>query len=308
VTESAFYCVADERYFLGLVALINSLRLQGHDEPVFVCDCGLTSGQRELLAPHATMVEPASDAPGWLQKTAAPLRHPADVMVLIDSDMVVTRPLGRLVEAAAPDRVVAFENDRGRFVASWGELLDLGPATPRPYVSSGLVCLGGKTGREVLGLLDDRQRRVDFERTFWRRNEPDYPFRYADQDVLNAILCTRVAPERVVSLEHRLAANPPFEGVRIVDRRTLRCAHADGCEPYVLHHFERKPWLVPIRHGLYSRLLSRLWLGHDVALRLPEELVPLRMRSGVLARAERTRVDAIDVFRRYVLKRPAAAP
>ena len=306
--DAAFYCVADERYFLGAVAVVNSLRLHGHTEPVFVGDCGLTSRQRELLDPHATVVERASEAPGWLQKTAAPLRHPAEVMLLIDADMVVTRPLGPLIEEASADRVVAFENDRQRFVAGWGELLDLGPARPRPYVSSGLVGLGGATGREVLRLLDDRQARVDFERTFWRRDEPGYPFLYADQDVLNAILCTRIAPDRITSLEHRLAANPPFDGLRMIDERTLRCVYADGEEPYVLHHFERKPWLVPIRHGLYSRLLSRLWLGSDVALRLPEDLIPLRMRSGVLARAERTRVDAIDVFRRYVLKRPTTAP
>ena len=120
--DAAFYCVADERYFLGAVAVVNSLR-------------GLTSRHRELLDPHATVVEPTSEAPGWLQKTAAPLRHPAEVMMLIDADMVVTRPLGPLIEEASADRVVAFQNDRQRFVAGWGELLDLGPARPRPYVS-----------------------------------------------------------------------------------------------------------------------------------------------------------------------------
>ena len=30
MTDAAFYCVADERYFLGAVAMINSLRLVGH--------------------------------------------------------------------------------------------------------------------------------------------------------------------------------------------------------------------------------------------------------------------------------------
>ena len=47
-TPARFYCVADERYFLGAVGMINSLRLQGHAEPIHVLDCGLRPGQREL--------------------------------------------------------------------------------------------------------------------------------------------------------------------------------------------------------------------------------------------------------------------
>ena len=46
---AAFYCVADERYFLGAVGLVNSLRLVGHREPIFLLDCGLDDEQRELL-------------------------------------------------------------------------------------------------------------------------------------------------------------------------------------------------------------------------------------------------------------------
>ena len=34
MSRAAFYCVADERYFLGLVGMLNSLRLLGHREPV----------------------------------------------------------------------------------------------------------------------------------------------------------------------------------------------------------------------------------------------------------------------------------
>ena len=45
--NAAFYCVADARYFLGAVGMINSLRVLGHEETVYVLDCGLTDGQRE---------------------------------------------------------------------------------------------------------------------------------------------------------------------------------------------------------------------------------------------------------------------
>ena len=67
--NAAFYAVANSRYFLGAVGMLNSLRLLGHREPAYVLDCGLTPQQRELLAPHATLVPAPSDAPPYLLKT-----------------------------------------------------------------------------------------------------------------------------------------------------------------------------------------------------------------------------------------------
>jgi hypothetical protein len=303
--SAAFYCISSRPYFLGAVAMLNSLRLHGHDEPLFVLDCGLTDEQRGLLAQTATVVPaPGEDASRpWLLKTAAPLAHPADVMVLIDTDVVVTRSLSDLVERAA-DGVLGVENDRPRFVPEWGELLELGEARPGPYVTSGLFALGGATGRETLELVDDRQRRVDANRTvFGGHPDPGYPFYYLEQDVLNAVLRTRVLDERLEVLPNRLAPNPPFAGVRLRDAEAVRVEYDDGTAPYALHHFGRKPWLEPIYHGLFSRLFARLLLGPGLAIRVPEEMVPLRMRSGARARVERARVDVADVFRRYVLER-----
>jgi hypothetical protein len=303
--SASFYCVADDRYFLGAVALVNSLRLHGHSEPVHVLDCGLSPPHRELLAGGATVVDPPDEAElhPWLLKTIAPLSHPASVAVLIDTDMIVTRSLAPLVERAAAGAVVAFENDAPRFVAEWGELLDLGKARPGPYVSSGLVFAGGDAGARLLELMEDRQARVEMGRTIFGTGEESYAFRYPEQDVLNAILRTRIEPERLVALPNRLAPNPPFAGVRLDDEEAVRCSYADGEAPYVLHHFHRKPWLEPIYHGLYSRLMARLLLGPGLALRVDPDEVPLRMRSGPRARVERARVDAVDVFRRKVLRR-----
>jgi hypothetical protein len=297
---TAFYCVVDERYFLGAVGMLNSLRLAGHDEPVFALDCGLTAAQRRRLEPHATLVAGPTDAPPYLLKTIAPLAHPADVMVLIDADMIVTRPLTQLVERAARGGVVAFANDADRFVREWGQALELGPIRRTTYVSSGLVLLGGDEGAEVLRLLDDRQRRVEFERTFYGTDEPGYPFRYPEQDVLNAILSTRADPERVTVLEHRLAPVPPFAGLTLVDEQRLVCEYSDGARPYVLHHIARKPWLQPAYHGAYSRLLSRTLLGAGVAIEVRDEELPLRMRSGIAAQAQRRAVDALDLARWYL--------
>ena len=294
MTDAAFYCVADARYFLGAVGLVNSLRLVGHDEPIHLLDCGLTERQRELLAPEVVLVDAPGEAPPWLLKTIAPLRHPAEVVVLIDTDMVATRSLARLIDRAREDRVVAFKDRQDRFVSQWGELLGLGTAERRDYVSSGLVALGGEVGPVVLGLLDSSRDRVDFERTFWRRGERDYPFLYADQDVLNAILATRVPADRVVALENRLAPNPPYRGLRVADAETLRCAYRDGTEPYVVHQYVRKPWLEATYDGVYSRLLRRLLGGGDVAIRVPADDVPARLRAGAAARARRALVNARD--------------
>jgi hypothetical protein len=304
---AAFYCVADERYFLGAVGLVNSLRLVGHDEQVMLLDCGLTSAQRELLAPQAEIVSAPSDAPPWLLKTIAPLERPADTTVLVDTDMIATRPLTELLERAREGRVVAFRDRQDRFFGEWGELLDLGRAERRGYVSSGFVALGGEVRKQVLGLLDSSRDAVDFERTFWRRNERDYPFLYADQDVLNAILATAVEPGAIVALDNRLAPNPPYRGLRVTDAAELRCAYRDGTEPFVVHQYVRKPWLEPTYDGVYSRLLRRLLTGGDVAVRVPEDQMPSRLRSGARARAERALVNARDYPRwRFGDRLPAA--
>jgi hypothetical protein len=294
--DAAFYSIADERYFLGAVGLINSLRLIGHDEPIYLLDCGLAPEQQELLAREVTLVPAPSDAPPYLLKTIAPLSHPAPVRVLIDADMIVTRTLSDLIRGA-DGRVVAFENNSQRFIPEWGELLDLGKARRQAYVCSGLVLCGGSLGQEVLRLLDDRQKRVDFELTYFRRNPPDYPFLYPEQDVLNAILSTRVPPGQAVALDYRLAPMPPFAGLRVIDEGALRCAYDDGVEPYVLHHYAVKPWLQPTYDGVYSRLLRRLLAGPDVAVRVNRSDVPLRLRTGRLAGLERVRVNAREQVR-----------
>jgi hypothetical protein len=290
MSDAAFYCVADSRYFLGAVGMINSLRLQGHGEPIYLLDLGLTDAQRELLAAEATIVPAPEDTQPWLSKTIAPLAHPAETMVLIDTDILVTRSLGELIERAAGGGVVAFENDVQRFVGEWGELLDLGPLRPGPYVSSGLVVLGGETGAEVLRLLDDRQRRVDFERSYFATDEAGYALRFLDQDVLNAVLRTRI-DDSVHALPYRLMPNQPFQGLRILDGRSPRCTYGDGTEPYAVHHFSRKPWIARQRANVYSLLLTRCLVRPGLALEVEEETVPLRLRRGAAARTARLAVD-----------------
>ncbi len=304
---TAFYCVSDSRYFLGAVGLINSLRLQGHAEPIHLLDCGLTAEQRALVADEVVLVDAPDDTPPYLLKTIAPLAHPAEVMVLIDVDMIVTRNLGELIETAREGRVVAFENNVDRFVPEWGELLELGEARRHPYLCSGFVAAARDPGEEVLRLMRDLRDRVDFSQTFWRQNVPDYPFLYADQDLLNAILATRVEPDRIRAYDYTLAAPTPFGGLEVTDLESLRCAYPDGVEPFVVHHIlPSKPWLAPMYHGVYSQLLMRLLVGPRLAVRLPASQIPVRFRDGARGRIERARIlgrDRLGWFARDHLPR-----
>lgn len=297
---AGFYLVADRRYFVGAVALVNSLRLVGHREPIHVLDCGLTQEQRQRLGSEATVVPAPGDAPPWLLKTVLPLSRPADAMLLLDTDMVAVRSLAELLDTAANGRIVVFQNPEDRHVPEWSELLDLGTARRAPYVSSAAIGAGRGLGTDVLELLADRQSRVDFERTFWRANEPDYPFLYADQDVLNAILAARVDPDRVEVLDARLSATPPFAGLKLRDAASLHCTYADGAEPYLIHHHVVRPWLEPTYDGVYSRLLRRLLLGGDVAIPLSERELPRWLRRGARAWAARLRINARERLRFHV--------
>jgi hypothetical protein len=293
----AFYCVADDRYFLGAVGLINSLRVVGHGEPVVLLDCGLTGEQRELLAPEVELVEAPKGTPPTLLKTVAPLRSPADAMVLLDTDLVVTRPLTDVIDRVAGGDAVAFAKGVDRWVDDWGSILGLGDLPRRTYLDFAMLAIGREAGTPVLGRLAELQGRIDFERTMWGSDDEDYELRYADQDVLNAILAAHLESDRVVALDPRLAPVPPFEGLRVTDERALRCEFADGTQPYVVHHFIVKPWLEPTHHGVYSRLLRRLLVCDDVAVRVPADEIPLRLRRGPLAYAERKRVNARERIR-----------
>ena len=295
MSSTAFYCVADDRYFLGAVGMINSLRLHGHQEPIYLLDCGLRPDRRELLAAAVTVVPAPRDAAPHLLKTVAPLEHPAEVMVLIDTDMIVTRPLDELIAAAARGRVIAFENNVDRFFPEWGELLGLGPIERKPYLCSGFVAAAADPGTEVLRLMAAAEDAVDFERTYWRRNETGYPFLFADQDLLNAVLGARVDHDRVEALDYKLAAPMPFGGLEVSDLEAVRCAYPDGSEPFLIHHIlPAKPWLRPMYHGVFSQLLQRTLTGDDLAVRVAQREVPVWLRDSVRGHFERGRVHARD--------------
>ena len=91
-------------------------------------DYGLSQAERELLAAgmHPRHGARGHDPVPAEDRRARPA-HPADVMVLIDADMIVTRPLTELIERAAQGRVLAVEHGQEQVLRELGGL-----ARPRP--------------------------------------------------------------------------------------------------------------------------------------------------------------------------------
>lgn len=293
--STAFYVTSDSRHFLGLVALVNSLRLLGHDHPIYVGDCGLDPAQCEVLEGQVTLVDTEGASTPHLAKTIAPLRHPADVMVLVDADIIVTRSLDSLIDEARLGKVVAFA-DRipKRFEEEWSHLLGLGELRPQRYVNSGLLIAEREVGCRLLRQLAEGCEQIDIDRSVIGNGTPDYPFYYLDQDVLNALLATYES-EILGVHDYRLAPFPPFAGLRVADGTSLRCSYGDGVEPFALHHIARKPWMASTRWNIYSHLLVRLLLEPDVAVPLRRHQLPLRLRTGKVAWVEKRRSDAVAI-------------
>lgn len=112
-SSCTFFVVADARYWIGSVALVNSLRLAGHEEAVVVLDAGLSPPQcRRLEAAAEVVAAPAPVREPFLAKWLLPLVREASMPVLVDADLVVTQSLAPLLA----------EIERGCVVASSGSL------------------------------------------------------------------------------------------------------------------------------------------------------------------------------------------
>jgi hypothetical protein len=291
----AFYSVADSRHFIGAVALLNSLRLMGHEEPMFLVDAGLTPEQRSLLAGHVTLVRAPDGVPAVLATPLAPMEHPADVAVILDADVIATRALTELIDTAREGRIVGFVNNEpnhDRYFDSWSATLGLGPLRRQPYLNAGQLVVPGALASRLLPLWKEGLSKVDLRRTWVAKGKLSDPFYFGDQDVINAIMAATFEPDEIAVLEHRLAPHPPFAGLGLVDAERLLCRYPSGESPFLLHHVMGKPWLRATRTNVYTRLLPRLLLAPDVAIRLPPHSVPLRLREGRLASADRRRADA----------------
>jgi hypothetical protein len=297
--DVAYYTIANAPFFPGVVGLLNSLRLIGEEAPLYVVDCGLTRQQQETLSQHVTLVPSYRRLHPVLQKATGPLAHAAEIMVLIDADIVVTRSLSPLFESAANGEVVAVEDySPDRFFSEWVSL-GLGAPRRRPYVNCGLLIFSAATASDFLPLFVDLQERLDPASTHFGGGGLTNPFYFADQDILNAILCTRY-DGRVKRLDIRFAPVPPFAGLQPVESNRLSFAYGDGLVPYALHHTLKKPWLSRIEANAYSDLFTKMVTDPEARLRLEPRELPLRLRETSWARVDRLGVSVqLAAWRRF---------
>jgi len=280
-----FFTMGDSGYFLGAVALVNSLRIVGHDEPITFLDLGLTPAQREILSKECEVIDierDPADHPFTFQPYPAVL-HPTGICVIVDSDVIVTQRLDALIEAAAAGAIAAFPDQIVRRVPEWESIFEL-RAPLRcgiPYVNSGLVAF-------------DAQRHFDFLARWWyccrglHVTVPisgQRPTGFADQDALNALLMSEHASDGVAlrSPTMRLGA-PALAATRVDDVTRLECTSAGGPVAALHSVTQPKPWMPEarstLRRNAYLRCLRRCLAGDDLAIAIPDGELPPWLRRG----------------------------
>lgn len=285
-----FFTISDADYFPGTVALVNSLRLTGHEQGIVVLDRGLTQRQRDTLASCADVVElpPSAPSDSYLVKPYPALLDVDGVVTLIDSDMIVTSSLQPILDHAASGRICAFPNHPSalwRSFPEWLELFELRTTLRKqPYLNAGFVAMSVDRWPTFLQrwwsactAIPDRLASLD---------DPE-PLAQLDQDALNAILMSEI-PEKSVEIL------PSYEWhlgrVELVDESTLLCV-ANGTQQPLLHTprtpkvWQASGWRhVEPSTRTYVTLMPRVLFASDVPIRLMPSDVPLWVRPGRLAR------------------------
>jgi hypothetical protein len=292
-TDVAFYTVANAPYFLGLIGLVNSLRLTGHTQPIVVVDAGLTPVQRLALAAQCKFVAPPPVAvmnPG-MWKAVGPQTHPAEVVVFIDSDIVVTGSLEPIFDAARRGQVCAYPDpDPGRWFAEWDVEFGLPPMRRQTYVNTGFVALSTRAWPEAVERWWALCQKIRTHPTLYEgaRNGPTSQ---ADQDAFNALMMSEFPSDALAPLraeEGPITQASIRDEVQVLDERSLSCVRR-GVPVRLIHWASRpKPWAPDApparsRHA-YARLLFRAATWPDAPVRLSTNEFPWWMREDPVSR------------------------
>ena len=302
-TGCTFFTVSDSGYFLGLVGLINSLRLTGHQSPIVVADCGLTSDQRALLKGHVTLLQLPEDVvinPGQY-KAFAHLLKPEGVVVIIDSDMLVTKSLEPVVRLAILGKICLFPDpESDRWFGEWQEIFELAdPPRRQTYGCSGFVAFSAAFWPDLLCHWWHACARINGHPTY-QEGVHDGPTAQGDQDALNAILMSTYPAGAMHLLpEGEQVFRWDFPAVTVTDRSTLGCRHR-GIQPAILHAcMVPKPWQQRgVRRNAYVELLRYALTSGDNAVRLPRDSLPLWAQAGLLPEISLGVLSASNMFNR----------
>ena len=302
-----YVTLTDDRYFIGTVALVNSLCITGNPHDILVVDAGLTLDQRHRLAAVADVRPLPSCGPQILPAFLKPwvlMSAPRGTLAFIDSDIIVTGSLDSAAAAAAEGSIYVFPDgppplQTRCFEEAWANALHLGqPLRTQPYINSGFIALDSSRWKGLLERwieLCGRVSEVHLKLPHWTIPSDEvttHPFAYPEQDVLNAILMSEVDRSATVIDDWQRAGVPkPEDATRIVDRLSLHC-QSDGATTMLLHHFAHpKPWFAEARGCLtyepYDELLVRLLTGPDLAIAPPPDAIPVWLRGGRMRSIER---------------------
>jgi hypothetical protein len=304
--DTTFYTVANERFFPGVAALLNSLRVSGNDVELVIFDAGLTAAQRRRLEPHARLVTPPGEVVEAhnLLKSFPHTLEPQGTVVVIDSDMIVTRPLDPVLQLVEAGKVCMFadiEDQRHRFVPAWQEAFALTAPLRhgQHYMNAGFIALSTRHHPDLLRRYWEVCRRIPSDRTLVAASEYDQPFWGGDQDAINALLMSEVDADAVEELPQEEGPSPELlHDVRITDERTLEC-ELRGHRPYLLHYWGGpKPWArnawIRVSRDAYVRLMPRVLLEPDVPVRLEPSELPLWLRRSAAGRGSLATLSAVN--------------
>jgi hypothetical protein len=300
-----FYTIANARYFLGLVALLNSLRLVGHSETLVVLDCGLTEVQRSLLSPHCQLVEMPKQLASnpTLFKPFPYLVKPEGTVVIIDSDMIVTRSLTSILSQAADGKICAFPDpESDRWFSEWQSLFELTQELRRQvYANAGFVVFSTEYWPNLLSDWWQACHKILSHPTI-AEGVKDGPSAQADQDALNALLMSVIPTEALALQPIQEESYRDFQTVEVVDEKTLACRYQNHSTTILHCCSSPKSWETQALsevgyHNAYVRLLRRLVGGENIALRLPSKQLPIWLRPGISGSLA---FQSLDQFNQWV--------
>jgi len=288
--KTTFYTASDSTFFVGLVVLLNSLALTRNNEELVVLDVGLTEKQRHLLTGLATVITVPPALTPRLPNFVKTLVHrvwETDVAVWIDSDIMVTGPLGPIVDRAAAGAICLFPDPEiERWFPEWQNGFALrAPLRRRPYVNTGFFALSTQRWAGLLDRWGELCESVPLERTLRRGGPKDDPFWASDQDPMNALLMSEVPAEAidVQSADEEVHSHVPGD-VRVLDERTLEVRRGSARVTLLHQSLMPKPWAADgwknLQENPYVRLAPRVLFGDDVPLRLDSRTVPAWLRPS----------------------------
>jgi len=286
--QRTYFTVADNVFFPGLVALLNSLHLTGNAGKLVVLDLGLLPHQRRLLEGHVEFCprpQRIIDNP-LLSKPFPFLQDPEGIIVIIDSDVIVTGSLDEMMENAVAGRICmcSDQTQDQRWFSEWEQAFGLlAPLRQEASQNSGFIALSTQHWSWLLRRWWEACGQIPAASTRGRGASYYQPFWDGDQDALNALLMSEVPAGSVMTWPQQVAYL--LMDVEVVDPRTLACRYR-GEPARLLHQTgSPKPWRpeawMRVERNAYVRLLSRLLFAPDVQVRLRPKDLPLWLRPGL---------------------------